>query len=58
MINAWIDESVFSFEEMEKENRESMKLDGIGDVKDGRLYYTGALIQKCKKIFGIELPEL
>ena len=56
-IDAWIDESVFSFEEMNGVNRESMALDGIEDVRDGRLYYTDGLIEKVKKAFGAELPK-
>lgn len=56
-IDAWIDESVFGFEEMERVNRESMALDGIEDVRDGRLYYTDGLIEKTKKAFGTELPK-
>ena len=56
-IDAWIDESVFSFEEMNRVNRESMALDGIEDVRDGRLYYTDELIEKVKKAFGAELPK-
>lgn len=56
-IDAWIDESVFGFEEMERVNRESMALDGIEDVRDGRLYYTDGLLEKAKKAFGAELPK-
>ncbi len=56
-MEAWIDESVFGFEEMERANRESMALDGIEDVREGRLYYTDALIEKVKRAFGAELPK-
>lgn len=56
-MEAWIDESVFGFEEMERANRESMALDGIEDVREGRLYYTDALIEKVKRAFGSELPK-
>lgn len=56
-LNAWIDESEFSFEEMNKADRESMALDGIEDVIDGKLYYTDALIEKVKSAFGAELPK-
>ncbi len=56
-MEAWIDESVFGFEEMERANRESMALDGIEDVREGRLYYTDALIEKVKRVFGAELPK-
>lgn len=56
-IDAWIDESVFTFEEMNKANRKSMYLDGIEDVKDGILYYTDELIQKTRVAFGVEIPK-
>lgn len=56
-IDAWIDETVFSFEEMERANRESMALDGIEDIRDGNLYYTDALIEKGIKAFGVKLPK-
>ena len=56
-LSAWIDESVFSFEEMNKADRESMALDGIEDVVDGNLIYTDALIAKAEKAFGATLPK-
>lgn len=56
-LNALTDESVFSFEEMNKANRASMALDGIEDIINGRLIYTDALIEKTKKAFGAELPK-
>lgn len=57
-LDAWIDESVFTFEEMNTANRLSMALDGIEDVIDGKLIYTDALIEKVKKSFGKELPKV
>ena len=57
-IDAWIDESVFSFEEMNKIDRISMALDGVEDIVDGKLIYTDALIEKAKKAFGKELPKI
>ena len=54
-LDAWIDESVFSFEEMNKADRASMALDGVEDVVDGKLIYTDALIEKAKK--GISLDD-
>lgn len=57
-LDAWIDESVFSFEEMNKANRASMALDGVEDVVDGNLVYTDALIEKAKRAFGVELPKV
>lgn len=56
-LDAWIDESVFSFEEMNTANRASMALDGVEDVACGKLIYTDALIEKAKKAFGKELPK-
>ena len=56
-LDAWIDESVFSFAEMNKADRASMALDGVEDVVDGRLIYTDALLAKVKKAFGKELPK-
>lgn len=56
-LDAWIDESVFSFEEMNRADRASMALDGIEDVADGKLIYTDDLIGKAGKAFGKELPK-
>ena len=56
-LDAWIDESVFSFEEMNKANRASIALDGVEDVADGKLIYTDALIAKTEKAFGKKLPK-
>lgn len=57
-LDTWIDESVFSHEEMERANRKSMYLDGVEDVKDGKLFYTDELIQRAKDAFGVELPKV
>ena len=56
-LDAWIDESVFSYEEMNKADRTSMALDGVEDVKDGTLIYTNYLIEKAKKAFSVDLPK-
>ena len=56
-ISAWIDESVFSFEEMDKANRESLALDGVEDIRDATLIYTDDLITKVKKAFDEGLPK-
>ena len=56
-LNAWIDESIFNYEEMNKADRASMALDGVEDVRDGKLIYTDYLIEKAKKAFGVELPK-
>lgn len=58
MLDAWIDESVFTFEEMDRANRTSMNLDGIENIRDGKLYYSDALIQKSIKAFSVELPKV
>lgn len=56
-LDARIDESVFSFDEMNRANRASMALDGVEDVTDGTLVYTDALIEKARKAFGVTLPK-
>ena len=56
-LDARIDESVFSFDEMNRANRASMALDGVEDVADGTLVYTDALIEKARKAFGVTLPK-
>ncbi len=56
-LSAWIDESVFCFEVMNKANRASMALDGIEDVSGGKLIYTDALQKKVQHAFGAELPK-
>ncbi len=56
-LSAWIDESVFSFEEMNRADRASIALDGVEDVVNGKLIYTEALIQKALNAFGVELPK-
>lgn len=56
-LNAWIDESVFSFKEMNQADRASMALDGIEDVIDGTLIYTDFLLKKVKMVFNVELPK-
>ena len=42
---------------MDKANRESLALDGVEDIKDGKLYYTDDLIRKVKDAFGEDLPK-
>ena len=56
-ISAWIDESVFSFDEMDKANRQSLALDGVEDIKDATLIYTDDLIAKVKNVFEVDLPK-
>ena len=57
VLDAWIDETAFSFDEMDKANRKSIELDGVEDVIDGCLIYTDTLIKKVKDAFGKELPK-
>lgn len=53
-----IDESVFSLEKMRKANRESIYLDGIENVDENGLVYTGELLSKVKNEFGVVLPKM
>ncbi len=53
----YIDESKFSFAEMQKKNRESIYLDGIENVADGTLFYTDELLAKIKAKFDVELQK-
>lgn len=55
--DAYIDESVFSLEEMRSANRKSIALDGMEDIKDGVLIYTDVLLEKIKKAFHTEIPK-
>lgn len=57
LIDAWIDESVFTYDEMNHANRRSLYLDGVEDVRDGCLIYTEELIDKVQEKFGVELPK-
>lgn len=56
-LSAWIDETVFRFDEMNKTNKASMTLDGVEDVADGRLIYTDELIGKVRRAFDVILPK-
>ncbi len=56
-LDAWVDESVFSFEEMNKADRASMYLDGVENVTEGKLIYTAELLGKVQKAFGVDLPK-
>lgn len=53
----YIDESVFSLEEMRKANRRSIYLDGIENVADGVLTYTDELVSKVESEFGCAIPK-
>ena len=51
------DESKFSLDEMQKKNQESIYLDGIENITEGKLFYTDELIQKVKDKFDVILPK-
>lgn len=54
---AYIDESVFSLEDMRQKNRESIALDGVEDISEGTFVYTDVLITKVRNAFGVDLPK-
>lgn len=56
-VEAYIDESCFSMDEMRKKNRESIYLDGIENIGDGILTYTDELLEKARTAFGVELDK-
>lgn len=56
-ICAHICEDYFTLDEMRKKNRESIYLDGVEDVRDGVLVYTDELLEKVKKVFGVDLMK-
>lgn len=47
----------FPLEQMEQVNRNSIRCDGIEDVKDGYLVYTDELIRKVKDRFAVDIPK-
>lgn len=53
----YIDESIFSINNMRKANRESIYLDGIENVEEGVLIYTDELLKIVESEFGIKLPK-
>lgn len=53
----YIDQSVFSIEEMRSANMKSLALDGIEKIEDGTLYYTDELIRKTASAFNVKLPK-
>lgn len=53
----YIDESVFTLDEMRAANRRSIYLDGIEDVRDGVLVYTDELLEKVRSEFNSEIPK-
>lgn len=53
----YIDESMFSLQEMRKANKDSIYLDGIEDVTNDMLTYTDELIDNVKKSFDVSLTK-
>lgn len=56
-VRAEIDTTVFTMEEMRQANRQSMALDGVEDIADGKLVYTDRLLEKVRDCFGVRLPK-
>lgn len=56
-LRAYVDESVFTLEEMRAANRKSIALDGVENVENGQLIYTDHLVQKVADAFGVSLPK-
>ena len=57
MRTAYIDQSVFSMDEMRSVNKKSLALDGIESIENGVLSYTDALVEKTHKAFKAVLPK-
>lgn len=56
-MKASIDEEKFDIHAMREKNQESIYLDGIEGVRDGTLLYTDELLDKVKKVFGVDLVK-
>ena len=56
-LDVWIDETEYSFEDMNRVNCISMALDGIERIEEGKLVYTDSLIKKVKDSFGVDLQK-
>lgn len=56
-LRAYVDESVFTLEEMRVANRKSIALDGVENVENGQLIYTDHLVQKVADAFDVSLPK-
>jgi hypothetical protein len=54
---AFVDESIFSLNDMINANKKSIALDGVESIKNGTLTFTDALINKVKTVFNVELPK-
>lgn len=53
---AYIDNSVFTFEQMLKANQKSIYLDGVDKIDKNGLLYTKELINKVYSEFGVNIP--
>jgi len=51
------EERYFSYADMAQNNRDSIYLDGIEDVREGTLIYTDELVKKVKDAFSVDLPK-
>lgn len=58
ILCTYIDESVFTLEEMRAANRKSIALDGVENVENGQLIYTDRLVRKVADVFGVSLPQI
>lgn len=58
ILRTYIDESVFTLEEMRAANRKSIALDGVENVENGQLIYTDHLVRKVADVFGVSLPQI
>jgi hypothetical protein len=54
---AFIDESIFSLNDMINANKKSIALDGVESIKNGTLTFTDVLINKVKTVFNVELAK-
>lgn len=57
LLRTYLDESVFTLEEMRAANRKSIALDGVENVENGHLIYTDCLVQKVSDVFGVRIPK-
>lgn len=55
IVTSYFDTSVFSMDEMRKANKQSIYLDGIADIRDGKLYFTKELLEKVRITFNVKL---
>ncbi|MDR2436934.1 MAG: hypothetical protein LBD17_02520 [Endomicrobium sp.] len=54
---AFVDESIFSLNDMINVNKKSIALDGVESIKNGTLTFTDVLINKVKAVFNVELAK-